>query len=122
LTVPDADTVASSPPRAEAEVAEPEAAKPLLCVYYLHGSSRAEANARSLAARVGPNLIGSEFKAETDLPDDAVIKFSEERNHAVARMIGKSLGDSGYRWKIEKARALIQSDRNIIEVWLPMKK
>jgi hypothetical protein len=118
----EADAVASPPPTvAAAEVPEPETAKPVLWVYYPHGSSRAEANARSLAARIGSNLTSSDFKAQTNLPNDAVIKFSEERNHALARTIGKSLGDSGYRWKIEHTSSSVETHRNMIEVWLPMK-
>jgi hypothetical protein len=118
----EADAVASpSPTVAAAEVSEPETAKPVLWVYYPHGSSRAEANARSLAARIGSNLTSSDFNAGTNLPNDAVIKFSEERNHALARMIGKSLGVSGYRWKIENTSSSVGSHRNMIEVWLPMK-
>jgi hypothetical protein len=74
-----------------------------------------------LAARIGSNLTSSDFNAQTNLPNDAVIKFSEERNHALALMIGKSLGDSGYRWKIEKSSSSVGSHRNMIEVWLPMK-
>ena len=118
----EADALASPPPTvAAAEVSEPETAKPVLWVYYPQGSSRAEANARSLAARIGSNLTSSDFNARTNLPNDAVIKFSEERNHALARMIGKSLGDSGYRWKIENTSSSVGSHRNMIEVWLPMK-
>jgi hypothetical protein len=66
-------------------------------------------------------LTSSDFKARTDLPDDAVIKFAEERNHALARMIGKSLGVLGYRWRIENTSSSVGSHRNMIEVWLPMK-
>ena len=95
--------------------------RPVLWVYYPRGSSRAEANSRSLAARIGLNLTSSDFNARANLPNDAVIKFSEERNHALARMIGKSLGDSGYRWKIENTSSSVGSHRNMIEVWLPMK-
>jgi hypothetical protein len=116
------NAVASPPPTgAVAEVAEPDTAKPELWVYYPLGSSRAEANARSLAARIASNLSSSGFKAQANLSGEAVIKFSEERHHALARMIGKSLGDSGYGWKIEKTSSSVGSHRNIIEVWLPMK-
>jgi hypothetical protein len=118
----EADSVASPPPTvAAAEVSESETAKPVLWVYYPQGSSRAEANARSLAARIGSELTSSDFEARTNLPNDAVIKFSEERNHALARMIGKSLGASGYRWKIENTSGSVGPHRNMIEVWLPMK-
>jgi hypothetical protein len=112
----EADAMASPP-----AASEPETAKPVLWVYYLQGSSRAEANARSLAARRSSNFTSSDLKAQTDLPNDAVIKFSEERNRALARMIGKWLGNSGYSWKIENASSSNGSHRNMIEVWLPMK-
>jgi hypothetical protein len=116
----EADASASpAPTRAAAEVPESEAAKPVLRVYYPHGSSRAEANARSLSARINSKLTSSDFEAQTNLPSDAVIKFSEERNHPLARVIGKSLGDSGYRWKIESTSSSVGSHRNMIEVWLP---
>jgi hypothetical protein len=119
----EVDAVASPPPtNAVAEIAEPETAKPVLWVHYPHGSSRAEASARSLAVRIGSNLTSSDFKAQVNLPNDAMIKFSEESHHALARMIGKLLGDSGYRWKIEKTRSSVGSHRNVIEVWLPMKE
>jgi hypothetical protein len=118
----EADAAAAPPPaRAEAEVSEPETAKPVLLVYYPHGSRRGEATARSLAARIGSVVTSSDIKAPTSLPDDAMIVFSEERNHEFARMIGKSLGDSGYRWRFEKIPSLVGSHRNMIEVWLPMK-
>jgi hypothetical protein len=118
----DAGAVVSPPSTvAAAEVPDPETAKPVLWVYYPQGSSRAEANARSLAARIDSDLTRSDFNARTDLPNHAVIKFSEEKNHALARMIGKSLGVSGYRWKIENTSSSVGSHRNMIEVWLPMK-
>jgi hypothetical protein len=118
----EADAAAAPPPaRAEAEVSEPETAKPVLLVYYPHGSRHGEATARSLAAPIGSVVTSSDIKAPTSLPDDAMIVFSEERNHEFARMIGKSLGDSGYRWKIEKIPSPVGSHRNMIEVWLPMK-
>ena len=108
-----------APIRTAAEVSESETAKPVLWVYYPSGSSRAETNARSLLARSEPNLTRSDAEAQTDLPDEAVIKFSEERNHALARIIGKSLGTLGYRWRIENAAGLVDTPRNMIEVWLP---
>jgi hypothetical protein len=116
----EADALASRPPtRTAAEVSASETAKPVLWVYYPYGSSRAEANARSLSARIESNLTSSDFEAQTSVPIDAVIKFSEERNHALARMIGRSLGDLGYRWKIENTFSSVGSGRNVIEVWLP---
>jgi hypothetical protein len=116
----EADALASRPlTRIAAEVSESETAKPILRVYYPYGSSRAEANARGLSARIDSNLTSSDFEAQTNVPIDAVIKFSEERNHALARMIGRSLGDSGYRWKIENTSSAVGSGRNVIEVWLP---
>jgi hypothetical protein len=116
----EADVLASRPAtKTAAEPSESEAAKPVLRVYYPHGSSRAEANARILSARIDSNLVGSDFQTRTDLPDDAVIKFSEEKNHTLARMVGKSLGNLGYRWKIENDSGAIGSHRNMIEVWLP---
>ncbi|MEA2737284.1 MAG: hypothetical protein QOH05_591 [Acetobacteraceae bacterium] len=118
----EADAVPSPPSTvAAADVSGFETVKPVLWVYYPRGSSRAEASARSLAAGIGSNLTSSDFKTGTDSPNDAVIKFSEERNHVLARMIGKSLGVSGYRWKIENTSSSGGSHRNIIEVWLPMK-
>jgi hypothetical protein len=115
-----ADALASRPTTTTAaEVSESEAGKPVLRVYYPHGSSRAEANARILSARIDPNLVGSDFQTKADLPNDAVIKFSEEKNHTLARLVGKSLGDLGYRWKIENNSGAIGSHRNMIEVWLP---
>jgi hypothetical protein len=118
----EAEAVASPPPpRPVAEISEPETAKPVLWVYYPQGSLRAAANARSLAARIDSHLASSDFKAQTSLPNDAVIKFSEETNHLLARMIGKSLGGSGYRWKIENTSGSVGLHRNMIEVWLPMK-
>jgi hypothetical protein len=118
----EANAVASPPPTGVvAEVPEPDTAKPDLWIYYPSGSLRAQAYARTLAARIASNLSSSDFKAQADLPGGAVIKFSDERHHALARMIGKSLGDSGYGWKIEKTPNSDVSHRNIIEVWLPMK-
>jgi hypothetical protein len=115
------DAVAAPPVRAEAEVSEPETAKPVLLVYYPHGSRLGDATARSLATRIGSEVTSSDIKTPTSLPDDAMIVFSEERNHEFARMIGKSLGDSGYRWKIEKIPSPVGTHSNMIEVWLPMK-
>jgi hypothetical protein len=117
----EADGLAASPPaRAGPEVSEPETAKPVLLVYYPHGSGRAEATVRSLAAQSGLEVTSSDIKAPTSLPDRAVITFSEEKNHKLARMIGKSLADSGYRWRIKKIPTPVGSHRNMIEVWLPM--
>jgi hypothetical protein len=118
----EADALAASPPTMTGpEVSEPETTKPALLVYYPHGSRRGEANARSLATRIGSDVRSSDIKAATGLPNDAIIKFSEERNHELAQMIGKSLGHSGYRWRSEKIATRVGSHRNTIEVWLPMK-
>jgi hypothetical protein len=100
------------------EISESETAKPVLRVYYPSGSSYAETNARSLLVRIQPDLTRSDAEAQTGLPDEAIIKFSEKRNHTLARLIGKSLGTLGYRWKIENASGLV-GPRNMIEVWLP---
>jgi hypothetical protein len=115
--------VSNAPPSAQAkpEVSELETAKPVLLVYYPYGSRRGEATARSLARRIASEVTSSDIRAPTNLPDEAIIKFSEERNHELGRMIGKSLGDSGYRWKVEKIPTRRGSHRNRIEVWLPMK-
>jgi hypothetical protein len=111
---------ALSPAGATAVVPEPEIAGPALWIYYSAGSSLAGQTARSLAARIGADVTSSDFAAQTDLPKAAVIRFSEERNHTLARTIGKSLGASGYRWKIENLSATSAgSQRNMIEVWLP---
>jgi hypothetical protein len=116
----ETDALARRPlTRATAEVSESETAKPVLWVYYPYGSSRAEANARILLARIDSNFTGPDVEAQTNVPTDAVIKFSEERNHALARMIGRSLGDLGYRWKIENTSSSVGSGRNVIEIWLP---
>jgi hypothetical protein len=118
----EADASAAPPPaEAKPEVSELETAKPVLLVYYPYGSRRGEATARSLARRIGSEVTSSDIKAQTSLPDGAIIKFSEKRNHELARMIGKSLGDSGYRWRIEKIPTRVGSHRSRIEVWLPMK-
>jgi hypothetical protein len=76
---------------------------------------------RLLATRIGSEATNSDIKAATRLPDDAIIKFSEERNHELARMIGTTLGHSGYRWRVEKIPTPVGSHRNMIEVWLPKK-
>jgi hypothetical protein len=92
--------------------------KPALSVYFPRGSLRAESNARILSARIDSNLAKSDFKAQSTLPDDAVIKFSGESNHTLAGVVGKSLGDLGYRWRIENSSSPVEA-RNMIEVWLP---
>ena len=126
-------TALAAPPPAKAEpavsesavsesgAAEPETAKPVLLVYYPYGSRRGEATARSLATRIGSEVTSSDIKALTGLPDRAMIKFSDARNHQLARIIGKSLGDSGYRWRIEKIPGPAGSRRDMVEVWLPAK-
>jgi hypothetical protein len=116
------DVAAGPPPaRAEQEVSESETAKPVLWVYYPKGSPRAEVNAWTLLMRTASDFENSDFKAQTDLPSDAVVKFSDERNHALARLVGKYLGDAGYKWKIENLTGSVDSHRNMIEVWLPAK-
>jgi hypothetical protein len=98
-----------------------EAAKPVLRVYYPKGSLRSEVNAWSLSKRSGSNFAGSDFRLLTNLPSGAVIKFAGERNHAVARLIGKYLGEAGYSWRIENATGSADAQPDIVEVWLPMK-
>jgi hypothetical protein len=116
----EADALASQPTmKTAAEVSESGAAKPVLRIYYPQGSSRAEANAQTLSARLDANLVSSDFQTSADLPTDAVIKFSTEKNHTLARMVGKSLGNWGYRWRIENNSGAIGSHPNMIEVWLP---
>jgi hypothetical protein len=117
-----ADTVASpqSPGVAQA-TSESQTARPVLRVYYPKGSIRAEVNAWSLSVRSGSSFAGSDFMLQTNGSSDAVVKFSGERNHAVARLVGKYLGDAGYSWKIENTTGSADAQRNIIEVWLPMK-
>jgi hypothetical protein len=112
LAPPHAAEAASGVPPAEAAAGGPD-----LRVYYPAGSSRAEASARNLTARIGSNVTNSDVRAESSPPDHAVIRFSGERDHTLARMIGRSLGDAGYRWTIENTR----SRSDTIEVWLPAK-
>jgi hypothetical protein len=88
-------------------------------VYFPRGSLRAETNARGLAARVDTDLARTDFEAQSALPDDAVIKFSLASNHNLARAVGKSLGDLGYRWRIVNGSGPTEVHRNMIEVWLP---
>jgi hypothetical protein len=114
-------SAAPPPGTAKPEVSELETAKPALVVYYPYGSRRGEATVRNLTRRIGSEVTNSDIKAPTSFPDGAIIKFSEGRNHELARMIGKSLGDSGYRWRIEKILTRVGSHRSRIEVWLPMK-
>jgi hypothetical protein len=101
------------------DVSGSEPSKPALVVYFPRGSSRAETNARSLSARIDSNFAKSDFEAQSTLTDDAVIKFSEEINHKLARVVGKSLGEWGYRWRIENSSSPARTRRNTIEVWLP---
>jgi hypothetical protein len=71
----EADALASRlATKTAAEVSESEAAKPVLRIYYPQGSSRAEANARILSARIDSNLVSSDFQTSADLPIDAVIR------------------------------------------------
>jgi hypothetical protein len=93
--------------------------KPTLLVYFPRGSLRAETNARSLSARIDSNLAKSDLETQSILPDDAVIKFSEESNHTLARVVDKSLRDLGYRWRIENSASPVGAHRDMIEVWLP---
>jgi hypothetical protein len=122
-TPPDASQAATptapAPTGTTDEVAELETAKPVLSVYYAQGSSHAETTARNLPVWIGSDLASSNAAAQTNVSGDAVIKLSEERNHALARMIGKSLGDAGYKWRIENTSASVGEHRNSIEVWLP---
>jgi hypothetical protein len=113
--------VAADPSPTQAEAAISETGKPALRIYYSFESPLAAKNAQSLATRIGAELTRSDFKAESDLPKHAAIRISEERNHALARTIGQSLGDLGYEWEIENLSGLTQSRRNVIEVWLPAK-
>jgi hypothetical protein len=113
--------VPADPSPTQAEAAISETGKPALRIYYLFESPVAAKNAQSLATRIGAELTRSDFKAESDLPKHAAIRISEERNHALARTIGQSLGDLGYGWEIENLSGLTQSRRNVIEIWLPAK-
>jgi hypothetical protein len=106
---------------AEQEAAEPATAKPVLRVYYPKGSMHAEVSAWSLSVRSRSDIASSDFRLQTNASGDALVKFSDERNHAVARLIGKYLGDAGYSWKIVNTTGSADSQRNIVEVWLPTK-
>jgi hypothetical protein len=122
--VPTLQHEAAAPPgqpvaAVTANVSGSESDKPALVVYFPRGSLRAETNARSLSTRIGSDLAKSDFEAQPTLPDDAVIKFSDESNHKLARFVGKSLGDMGYRWRIENTSGSAGAVRNKIEVWLP---
>jgi hypothetical protein len=116
----EADSLASPPLAAmTGDVSGSKPNKPALVVYFPRGSLRAETNAQSLSARIISNFTKSDFEAQSTVPDDAVIKFSEESNHALARDVGKSLGDWGYRWRIENSSSPVGEHCNMIEVWLP---
>jgi hypothetical protein len=93
--------------------------KPALMVYFPRGSLRAETNAENLAVRVDANLAKADFEAQSTLPDDAVIKYSGEGGHKLARVVGKSLGDFGYRWRIVNSSSPVGAHGSMIEVWLP---
>jgi hypothetical protein len=104
-----------------------ESAKPTLWVYYPFGSTLAGESARNLAIRVGATITAADFRPQAnlpraaDLPKVAVIRFSEERNHSLARVIGNTVGALGYSWKIESAVNMSGAQRNTVEVWLPTK-
>jgi hypothetical protein len=116
----EADSLASPPLAAMTDdISGSKPNRPTLVVYFPRGSLRAESNARSLSARLNSNLEKSDFEAQSGLPDEAIIKFAEESNHALARVIGKSLGDLGYRWRIKYSSSPVGAPRNSIEVWLP---
>ena len=130
-SIAETDSVDLSTPRPEANLpANPPLAaitggvshsnpNKALLVYVPHSSLRAETNARSLLARINVDLTVFASESKSALPDDAVIKFSAESNHALARTVGKSLGDLGYRWRIENSSDLVAARRNFVEVWLP---
>jgi hypothetical protein len=129
-TRPDvAKTVA--PPRAQAVVNEPESAAgaasisdagpPSLSIIYQLGSGPAEDSARSLKAQMGSNVTSVDLSPRPDVPKVAVIRYSQERHHALARSIGPLLTNMGYTWKIESAASSTDSARGMIEVSLPPK-
>jgi hypothetical protein len=116
----ESDSLANPNPAAViGDVSGSKPNKPTLMVYFPRGSLRSETNARSLATRIEANFAKSDFEAQSALPDDAVIYFLEESSHNLARVVGKSLGDLGYRWRIVNGSSPAGVHRNMIEAWLP---
>jgi hypothetical protein len=90
----------------------------VLRIYYSSRSPLAEDAARNLAVRVGASITKFDFQTQSQMPEVAVIRFSDERNHALARVIA---ADLEYSWRIEKVAGPGGLGRDTIEVWLPSK-
>ena len=95
--------------------------KPLLVIHYSRGSSLAKAEAQRLAAQLGSTFQGSNLDAQVEIPNAAIVKFSEPRNHAFALATGKSLANLGYSWRIDNAYSSGSSQLGVVEVWMPAK-
>lgn len=76
--------------------------------------------AEQLASQIGlaPGQIG--MGAAGDLRSGAVIRFFSERDHALARRLGKELTQLGYAWRIENlSDRPLPPGHQVPEVWLP---
>jgi len=112
---PDAQAVAS-PPDATAATA---GTGPNILIHFLAGSASAEADAKQLAARLGPNFGRTETDTESQGPPAAVIRYSDAADHAAALDIGRMLGGMGYAWHLEHRPTEPGSAPGPIEVWMP---
>jgi hypothetical protein len=111
----------AAPAAGAASISDADAGRPSLSIVYQAGSGSAEDSARSLKAQVGSNVTGVDLNPRSDLPKVAVIRYSQEKNHALARSIGPLLTNMGYSWRIESGATATDSPRGVIEVSLPTK-
>lgn len=67
------------------------------------------------------NVATTALKAQADLANVAVVKYTSERSHTLARSFGPLLTSMGYTWRIESGSSSAEPQRNTVEVWLPSK-
>ncbi len=111
-----------SPARAIATAREPEQGKPVVWIYYPIGATQAGETARTLAARIAPDAARVDYGAQADMPRIAVIRFSVGKNEELAKAVGKTLGNLGFRWKIEDVSKSVSTPHNMVEIWLPARQ
>lgn len=110
-----------SPPAAaehHAMVTSPPANVTVL-VHYRGSSEGSQMEADRLAARLGTGAEHAEMRPETDVPQQAAIRYFAAEDHGVARELGHELGDMGYTWHIENFTHRDPRPSGTLEVWLP---
>lgn len=113
-------TTTAAPSSAEPAAPAAQPAASTLSIHFLASSGAAAAEAKALAARFGSGFQRAETHADPAAPPKALVRYSDQADHAVAKSIARLLADRHYTWRLERhVAAQSAAPSRTVEVWLP---